>query len=169
MVEQPKPALVEQWAVEVWRKAVDATGTFIRFKTKPDQAAASVIETAFAEREVAKDAEIARLKHLAEEAADCPEGFKPLGLLPVPAKGALADLRAQVAELVGAERENERLREERATDFRTAVAYDCGYQAALDMVERQLSAVQYDPAPYTAMMARLRAMRVRLPLTPPTK
>ena len=46
-----------------------------------------------------------------------------------------------------------------ATDFRTAVAYDCGYQAALDMVERQLSAVQYDPAPYTAMMARLRAMR----------
>lgn len=53
--------LVEQWAVDVWRKAVDATDTFIRFKTKPDQAAARVIETAFAEREAAKDAEIARL------------------------------------------------------------------------------------------------------------
>lgn len=53
--------------------------------------------------------------------------------------------------------------DERAADFRTAVAYDCGYQAALDMVERQLATVQYDPAPYTAMKARIHAMRV----TPP--
>lgn len=31
--------------------------------------------------------------------------------------------------------------------------------ATLDAVERNLSAVQYDPAPYTALKYRLRAMR----------
>lgn len=31
-------------AIEVWRKALDATGCFIRFRNKPEQKAAAVIE-----------------------------------------------------------------------------------------------------------------------------
>lgn len=36
-------------AMKVWREALDATGAFIRFKQKPDQAAAAVIERAIAD------------------------------------------------------------------------------------------------------------------------
>lgn len=36
-------------AIEVWRKALDATGAFIRFRDKPEQKAASVIESDRAE------------------------------------------------------------------------------------------------------------------------
>ena len=86
--------MVEQWAVDVWRKAVDATDTFIRFKTKPDQAAARVIETAFAEREAAKDAEIARLNETVRRV----QASALRGLLPrhrtarsVPARGERCD------------------------------------------------------------------------------
>lgn len=36
-------------AIEVWRKALDATGAFIRFRDKPEQKAAAVIEADRAE------------------------------------------------------------------------------------------------------------------------
>lgn len=36
-------------AIEVWRKALDATGAFIRFRDKPEQKAVAVIEADRAE------------------------------------------------------------------------------------------------------------------------
>ena len=56
-------------AVEVFRNAVDATGAFVRFKRKSEQAAAAVIE---ADREAVRAeqaAELAKYKALAETLA----------------------------------------------------------------------------------------------------
>jgi hypothetical protein len=59
--------MTDEEAMKVWRTALDATGAFLRFRDKPDQAAARVIQAAFAER----DATIAALRaEVAELAAD---------------------------------------------------------------------------------------------------
>lgn len=72
-------------AVEVFRNAVDATGAFVRFKRKSEQAAAAVIE---ADREAVRAeqaAELAKFKALAETLAGALEKIaegtypRPLG------------------------------------------------------------------------------------------
>lgn len=62
-------------AIEVWREALDATGAFIRFRDKPEQKAAAVIEAYAVEREAAAHAKavaeiVAELRDQSDEKQD---------------------------------------------------------------------------------------------------
>jgi CHASE3 domain sensor protein len=58
-------------AIEVWREALDAAGPFIRFRDKPEQKAAAVIEADRAEARAELVAEIvAELREIVKNAGN---------------------------------------------------------------------------------------------------